>query len=498
MNFDPSTLTVQPSPYQGLDLQFIDGTWRPGQSGRMAEDVDPYTGETLARIALASQADVDTAYVRAQAAQADWALTTPDERTALLQRVIAILDARAEEILSWIIRESGSTRIKAMIELSSARAIVQESATFPGRASGLILPAAQRGQESRVYREPLGVVGVISPWNFPFHLSMRSIAPALALGNAVVLKPASDTPVSGGTLLCKIFEEAGLAPGLLNVVVGAGSEIGDFFVEHAVPSLISFTGSTEVGQRVGQAACGGSFLKRVALELGGNAPMVVLDDADVEAAAAATVFGRFLHQGQICMSTNRVIVDASIHGAFVEALEARIAKLVVGNPDDLGTAIGPIINASQLASVEEKIARARHDGARQVLGGPATGNLLPPHLFVDVDPSWSIARDETFGPVLPVLVAETEARALELANASHFGLSSAVFTRDFERGTRFARGIVVGMTHINSVTVDDQTNAPFGGEKNSGLGRFNGEWAIAEFTRTHWMTLQQPAPAYPF
>ena len=262
--------------------------------------------------------------------------------------------------------------------------------------------------------------------------------------------------------------------------------------------IVSFTGSTEVGRRVGQAACGGAFIKRVALELGGNAPLVVLGDADVETAAAAAVFGRFLHQGQICMSTNRVIVDAAIHDAFVDRVAERVGKLVVGDPDDPGTAIGPIINASQLASVQGKIAQARRDGARLLAGGEAEGNLLPPHLFVDVDPSWSIARDETFGPVLPIIAARDETQALELANASEFGLSSAVFTRDFEKGVRFARGIVAGMTHVNSITVDDQTNAPFGGEKNSGLGRFNGDWAIEEFTRTHWITLQQPSGDYPF
>jgi len=402
---DPSALPVKLACWQDLGLQFIGGVWRAGRSGRTLQDTNPYSGEVLAQFALADRSDVSAAYEAARQAQPDWAIATPDERASLLHRVATILDARAEEIMVWIVRESGSTRLKAAIELRSARAIVMEAATFPGRAEGRILPAAARHQDSRVYREPLGVVGVISPWNFPFHLSMRSIAPALALGNAVVLKPASDTPVAGGTLLAKVFEEAGLPEGLLNVVVGAGSEIGDYFVEHEVPRLISFTGSTEVGRRVGQAACGGAFIKRVALELGGNAPLVVLGDADVETAAAAAVFGRFLHQGQICMSTNRVIVDAAIHDAFVDRVAERVGKLVVGDPDDPGTAIGPIINASQLASVQGKIAQARRDGARLLAGGEAEGNLLPPHLFVDVDPSWSIARDETFGPVLPIIAA---------------------------------------------------------------------------------------------
>jgi aldehyde dehydrogenase (NAD+) len=460
-------------------------------------DINPYDQSVLLELQLANKDDVDHAYAEASAAQKKWAQSLPAERAQLLHRVAAILTTREAEIVDWLIRESGSTRLKAMIEVGSAKAIVEEAASFPSRVEGQILAANSPHQESRVYREPLGVIAVISPWTFPFHLSMRSVAPAIALGNAVVLKPASDTPVTGGLLLAKIFEEAGAPAGIFNVLVGAGSEIGDYFVEHPMPALISFTGSTEVGLGVGQKACG-KYLKHVALELGGNAPLVVLDDADVEQAVKAAVFGRFLHQGQICMSTNRVIVDASIHDRFVEALVAQVKTLKVGDPDDMATAIGPIINAQQLGVIQAKIAQAKHDGAKLILGGDAQGNLLPPHLFSEVNPNWSIARDETFGPVLPVIRCKDEAEALMLANASLYGLSSAVFTQNLERGVRFARGIRAGMTHINDMTVADQPNAPFGGEKNSGLGRFNGQWVLEEFTRTHWITLRQKSQQYPF
>ncbi len=491
-------VTTAPAAYAGLDRQFIAGIWRDGAAGRKLIDTAPYDGTKLGEFTLASRADVDTAYAAAAQAQTAWAEALPAARAALLERVIGVLDARREEIIAWIIRESGSTRLKATIEISSARAICAEAATFPNRLEGRILASAIPAQDSRVYRAPLGVVGVISPWNFPFHLSMRSVAPALVLGNAVVLKPASDTPVSGGTLLGRIFEEAGLPSGLLSVVVGAGSEIGDHFVEHPVPRFISFTGSTEVGRRVGALATGGRWIKRVALELGGNAPLVVLDDADIDAAAAAACFGRFLHQGQICMSTNRVIVMDAVYDAFVAALKPKVEALVIGDPDDFATAIGPIINAAQVASVSEKLARAKADGARVLVGADPRGNIVPPQLLIDVDPDWEIAKDETFGPILPVIRARDEAHALELANASEFGLSSAVFTRDHSRGLRFARGIVVGMCHINDITVDDQVNAPFGGEKNSGLGRFNGEWAIEEFTRMQWVTIQHAPRHFPF
>lgn len=488
-----------PVAYQQLGQLFINGQWVFGLSSRSNTNTNPYNGETLATIRQATLEQLDAAYTAAAQAQKSWATTLPQERAGLLMRVAHILDARAEEIIAWIIRESGSTRLKASIELMSAKGIVMEAASFPSHMAGEILPSIFPGQSSRVYREPLGVVGVISPWNFPFHLSMRSIAPALATGNTVVLKPASDTPVTGGTLLAAIFEEAGAPEGTLNVLVGAGSEIGDAFVGHAVPRFISFTGSTPVGQGIAKLATGGKHLKRVALELGGNAPIVVLDDADIEDAAAGAVAGRFLHQGQICMSTNRAIVDAKVYDQFVTAVEKRVKALKFGNPELIENVIGPIINAKQLADVQAKVARALQDGARLVVGGEAQGNVLPPHVLADVDPAWSIATDETFGPVLPIIKARDEAHALELANATEFGLSSCVYTQDLERGVRFARGIETGMTHVNNMSVGDQPNAPFGGEKNSGLGRFNGHWILEEFTRTHWVTVQEQDKAhYPF
>ena len=233
----------------------------------------------------------------------------------------AIMQERRQEIVDWLIRESGSTRFKAELEWQFVRSITLEAASFPYRSRGagsFLFDVA--GKESRAYRQPLGVIGVISPWNFPMHLSHRSIGPALALGNGVVVKPAEDTPVTGGLLIAKIYEEAGLPPGLLNIVVGEVKDIGDAFTLHPIPSLISFTGSTKVGRHIGQLAMSGPRMKRVALELGGNAPCVILDDADVEHAVRATVIGRYLHQGQICMSTNRIIVDAKVYDEFVDGL----------------------------------------------------------------------------------------------------------------------------------------------------------------------------------
>jgi len=484
--------------YQNLELQPIAGHWRQGSSDRTLEVTDPFTWKRLLSLQLANRADLDEAYQKAQQAQAEWAAMPPTARGDVMRRVVQIFDERREEIIDWLIRESGSTRIKAQIEWSAARAITQESASLPGRVHGRIVPSDIPGKESRVYRAPLGVIGVISPWNFPLHLTARSVAPALALGNAVVVKPASDTPVSGGLLLARIFEEAGLPAGVMSVVVGAGSEIGDAFVAHPVPAFISFTGSTQVGRRIGRLASGGEHLKHVALELGGNSPFVVLADADVEQAVNAAVVGKFLHQGQICMAINRIIVEQPLYEAFTRRFVERVKDLPCGDPSRPETVVGPVINAGQLASLQQKIDRAKAEGAEMLVGGEPRGNLMPPHVFGGVNAAMEIAREEIFGPLVGIQCARDAEHALELANQSEHGLSSAVFTGSLERGVRFAQRIRAGMTHVNDIPVNDEPNAPFGGEKNSGLGRFNGYWAIAEFTSDHWITVQHTPRPYPF
>ncbi|MDX1787212.1 MAG: aldehyde dehydrogenase family protein, partial [Psychrobacter sp.] len=296
------TNNTQQSVYSDFHLQYIAGLWQQGKDDSVNTDVNPYNGDTLVEIKQATKEQLDEAYQAANAAQKEWAQKTPAERASLMYNVVNVLDQRQDEIVDWLIKESGSTRIKAMVEFGSARAITLEAASFPNRVHGEIRASNTPGKENFVYREPIGVVAVISPWNFPLHLTQRSIAPALALGNAVVLKPASDTPITGGLLLAKIFEEAGLPKGLLNVVVGAGSEIGDAIVTHDIPSFVSFTGSTSVGKHIGELANGGDYIKQVALELGGNSPFVVLKDADIEQAVKAAAFGKFLHQGQICLA----------------------------------------------------------------------------------------------------------------------------------------------------------------------------------------------------
>lgn len=492
-----TTPFIRPA-YQNLELQPLAGQWRAGSAGRTLDVFDPFTQTRLLQITQANREDLDAAYRKARVTQLDWATKGPAERGQVLLNAVKIFDERREEIIDWIIRESGSTRIKAQIEWGAARAITLESASLPSRVHGRILASNIPGKESRVYRTPLGVIGVISPWNFPLHLTARSLAPALALGNAVVVKPASDTPVTGGLLLARIFEEAGLPSGVLSVVVGSGAEIGDAFVEHPVPAFISFTGSTQVGRNIGRIASGGEHLKHVALELGGNSPFVVLADADVEQAVSAAVVGKFLHQGQICMAINRIIVEQPLLETFTRRFVERVKALPYGDPNKAETVIGPVINSKQLAGLQEKIATAQAEGATLLVGGEAHGNVLPPHVFGNVTADMDIAHEEIFGPLVGIQSARDAEHALELANSSEYGLSSAVFTSSLERGVQFARRIHAGMTHVNDIPVNDEPNAPFGGEKNSGLGRFNGDWAIDEFTTDHWITLQHAPRAYPF
>jgi len=481
--------------YDELDLLPLGGAWRPGRSGETRPDTDPWSGDTLLEITLADRTDLDEAYAAAREAQVAWAARPPKERAAVMSAAAGVMRARKEEITGWLVRETGGTVAKAELEWGLVTGEFLEAASAPHRVAGRIMLSDIPGKESRVYRRPVGVVAVISPWNFPMQLSTRSVAPALAVGNAVVLKPASDTPVTGGLLLARILEEAGLPPGLLSVVVGSGDEIGDAIVEHETPRVISFTGSTPVGAAIAKKA----GIKKLALELGGNGPLVVLDDADLGLAVDAAVFGSFFHQGQICMIANRIIVDAAAHDEFVRRFAERVSALKVGDPSDPQTQIGPVINHSQLDGILDKVRRALDDGAEQLLGGDPggpNGLLLPPHVLLGTN-DVATAAEEVFGPVITIVKARDEADALRIANDTEYGLSSAVFTRDVDRGTRFALGVDAGMTHVNDAPVNDDPNTAFGGEKASGLGRFGGDWAIEEFTTDHWVSIQHTPREYP-
>ena len=490
-----TSTTEAPTGYPAMDSMPIAGEWRGGRSGETRADLDPWSGETLAEIPLASADDLDAAYAAAAEAQREWRERLPGERAEVMREAARVMEARKQEITGWLVRESGGTVAKAELEWGLVRAVMHEAASLPHRVSGRIMPSDIPGKESRVYRQPVGVVAVISPWNFPMQLSNRSVAPAMAVGNSVVLKPAGDTPVTGGLLLARIFEEAGLPPGVLNVIVGSGSEIGDAIVEHETARVVSFTGSTPVGEGIARKA----GVKKLALELGGNGPLVVLDDADLDRAVDAAVFSSFFHQGQICMIANRLIIDAKVHDEFVDRLVARTEALVVGDPSDPESDLGPIINRSQLEGIQDKLARAQDDGARVLSGGDPfgpSGLALPPHVLTASNAA-ATAREEVFGPVITVIRAEDEADALRIANDTEYGLSSSVFSSDLDRGVRFALRVDAGMTHVNDTPVNDDANTAFGGEKASGLGRFGGDWALEEFTTDHWISVQREPREFP-
>ncbi|UTT43147.1 aldehyde dehydrogenase family protein [Exiguobacterium aurantiacum] len=472
---------------------YIDGQWVEGSSDKSIDNVNPFTDETLFSIRSADESDLDKAYEVAKRAQVEWATMLPQNRRALIEKFAEVTSQHKEDIVEWLVKESGSTRIKAEGEFLASMAIIKEAATFPFRMDGLIKPSIVPNKENRVYRKPLGVIGVISPWNFPFHLAVRSIVSALATGNTVVVKPATATPVTGGLLFASLFEEAGLPKGVLNVVVGRGSEIGDAIVEHPVPKLISFTGSTEVGKGIAEKA--GRLLKKTALELGGNNVFVVLDDADIDRAVESAVYSKFYHQGQICMSTNRILVAESIHDAFLEKFVERVRALKFGNPNESDTQVGPLIDHDQVERILDQIKQTVDAGATLQVGGNADGNVLEPTVVSGVTNDMPLAKNEIFGPVAVILSFKDDAEALKLSNELPYGLSGAVHGSIY-RATEFARQVETGMIHVNDQSVNDEPHLPFGGEKDSGLGRFNGEWVLEEFTTLQWVSVMHERREY--
>ncbi|MFI8686546.1 aldehyde dehydrogenase family protein [Rossellomorea sp. NPDC077527] len=477
-----------------FDKLYINGEWVKGISENVIPNQSPFDHTDIGSITAASKEDLDKAYKSAEKAQKAWADEPPQAKRQIMERAVSIVEENKELIIEWLTNESGSTYMKAAGEVSVSINSMKEAATYPYRMDGKILPSQVPGKENRVYREPLGVVGIISPWNFPFHLAVRSIATALATGNGVVVKPATHTPVTGGLLFASIFEEAGLPKGLLNVVVGKGSEIGDDIVTHPIPRLISFTGSTEVGRRIGELA--GRHLKKTALELGGNNVFIVLDDANLDQAVESALFGKFYHQGQICMSINRIMVHKDMYDTFVDAFVARVKGLNVGNPSDKSTHIGPLIDQDQVDRILKDIESSKDQGAEVVLGGNADKNMLYPTVLTHVTNSMPIAKNEIFGPVAAIIPFNDDEEAIRLANEHPYGLSGAVHSSSIERATNVAHRVETGMIHINDEPVNDEPHMPFGGEKDSGLGRFNGEWALEEFTTVKWLAVQHKRRDY--
>lgn len=479
-----------------LSQQFIGGEWRNGESNTLLNNINPFNGETITQFKLATVADIDAAYKAAHEAKQQWDKVNPYKKRDILENAVKYIEQNEETITEIIMDELGGTRLKAAFEIGLVKNIIKEAATFPIRMEGKILPSTIDDVENRLYRLPAGVVGVISPFNFPFFLSMKSVAPALGAGNGVVLKPHEDTPIMGGTLIGKIFEEAGVPKGLINVVVTDIKEIGDAFVEHPIPRIISFTGSTKVGSYIGQQAI--KNFKKPLLELGGNSAFIVMEDADLEYAVNAATFSRFTHQGQICMSANRILVQQSIYNEFLEKFVAKVSSLKVGDPRDPQTIIGPVINDRQAATLEAMVEKGIAEGAKAIVKGNVNGRLVEPTILADVTTSMSVAQEELFGPVVCVIPFETEEDAISIANDTNFGLSGALHTSNVERGVEIAKKIHTGMIHVNDLTINDEPTVAFGGEKQSGIGRLNGEWSLEEFTTLKWISVNYGQRILPY
>ncbi|KOG35396.1 aldehyde dehydrogenase family protein [Streptomyces resistomycificus] len=484
------------SYFTDLAQQYIDGEWRPGTGSWDIIDFSPYDDEKLASITIATVDEVDEAYQAAARAQKAWAATNAYARRGVFEKALRLIEEREQEIADVIIAELGGTRLKAAFELHLAKEFLRESINLALRPEGRILPSPVDGKENRLYRVPVGVVGVISPFNFPFLLSIKSVAPALALGNAVVLKPHQNTPIVGGSLVAKIFEDAGLPGGLLNVVITDIAEIGDAFIEHPVPKVISFTGSDKVGRHVA-TVCAANF-KRSVLELGGNSALVVLDDADIDYAVDAAVFSRYVHQGQVCMAANRVLVDRSVADEFTEKFVAKVRTLKVGDPRDPETVIGPVINSSQADALSGVVEQALAEGATALVHGTRRDNLVEPSVLTGLPADSALLRQEVFGPIAFLIPFEGEEEAVRLVNDTPYGLSGAVHTGDIERGVAFAKQIDTGMFHVNDGTVHDEPLVPFGGEKHSGIGRLNGDTSADSFTTLKWISVQHGRSGFPF
>ncbi|HET9323315.1 MAG TPA: aldehyde dehydrogenase family protein [Gaiellaceae bacterium] len=475
----------------------IGGEWTAAEGGRTFEDADPFTGEPVANVPAGTREDARRAIAAAADAFPAWSQTPPEARQAIFLKAADALEARSEEVASWLTRETGSTFGFAMFQLHFVPGLFRQAAAIPYMPMGEVIPS-DTGTFAMGLRRPVGVVGAIAPWNAALILSARSITTPLALGNTVVLKPSELSPYVGGLLWGEIFTEAGLPEGVLNIVTHAPGEagpIGDELAENPAVRVINFTGSTETGRRIAEAA--GRNLKRVVLELSGSNPLIVLADADLDYAVDAAAFGSFFHQGQICMSARRILVEEPIADTFVERLVERTNGLKSGDPKEQGTIIGPLITDEAVAKVKSRVDDAVKHGAKLLAGGDADGSVYAATLITDVPEDSDLARLETFAPVAAIEVVGSADEAVERANRTTYGLSAGIMTSDPDRGLALAQRIDSGIVHVNDQPVGDEPQMPFGGVKESGFGRFGGTAAINEFTDLRWVTVTSAPHPFP-
>lgn len=475
----------------------IGGEWTDAASGETFEVADPWNGETATVAAAAGREDARRAVEAAGAAAPEWAATPVAERRAILDRAAERLMERQAEIAGIVTAETGGTFGWGMFNVELAAGMLHVAGAQAEAVHDQEIDSLIPGKRARAVRQPVGVVVGIAPWNAPVILGTRAVAAPLAYGNPVILKASELSPATHGQI-ARALADAGAPAGVINLITNApeaAADVVDELISSPATRRINFTGSTRVGRLIAENA--GRHLKRVLLELGGKAPMLVLDDADLDLAVAAANFGAFMHQGQICMSTERLVVDSSVASPLADKLADRARALVVGDPHDPSTQIGPLVNPDAVRRVDELVQDAVGKGAQVLSGGQADGPVYAPTVLRGVTPEMRIYYEESFGPVLSIVEVDGEDEAVRVANDTEYGLSSAVFTSDPERGESVARRLQTGMCHINDTTVHDEPQMPFGGVKASGWGRFGGEAAAEEFTELRWITVQDEPREYP-
>jgi acyl-CoA reductase-like NAD-dependent aldehyde dehydrogenase len=477
---------------------YIDGKWVESSSGKTFEDHNPFTGAVYANVPAGNAEDARSAIDAAKAAFPEWAATPPAAKRQIFLKAADVMESRQDDLVKAMMEEVGGTIGISMFQMGFVPGLFRMAASAAYDVKGEVIPADHANSFFMAIRQPAGVVACFAPFNVPYILGSRSFTLPIAYGNTAVLKPSEEAPLTGGLLLAEIFEEAGLPPGVLNVVTStreAAEEIGDEMISNPAVRRISFTGSTEVGRVVAEKA--GRNLKRAVLELGGKDPLIILGDADIDYAIDAAAWGAFLHQGEICMSTERIIVEKSIAKEFTEKLKERAESIPMGDPTNPATAIGPLINQRAVDKVHTQIEEAVAAGANLVTGGQHDNLVYHPTVITDVTPDMRLFREQTFGPVAPIVVVSDREEALAVANDSEYGLSAGILTGDFTKALDMALRLETGMVHIGDQTVNDEPQAPFGGMKGSGYGRFGGQAALDEFTELRWINVQRVPRTFP-
>ena len=482
-----------------MDIGFlIDGAEQRAQSGATYDRNDPFTGKLATRAAAAGVADAKAAVEAAATAFKIWSKTGPGERRAILMKAADIMDSKVGEFIQLMLEETGATAPWAGFNVMLAANMLREAGAMTTQVSGEVIPSNNPGMTLAMgIRQPAGVVLGIAPWNAPVILGTRAIAMPLACGNTVVLKASESCP-GVHRLIGQCLVDAGIPKGAINVITNDPKDaaaVVETLISHPAVRRVNFTGSTAVGKRIGELA--GKHLKPALLELGGKAPFLVLDDADIDGAVNAAVFGAFMHQGQICMSTERIIVDSKIADTFVEKLAARAAQLPAGDPRG-HVVLGSLISLQAAEKMDALIADATAKGATVKAGGKRTGTVVEATVIDNVTSAMRIYNEESFGPVKPVVRVDGDEEAIRVANDTEYGLSSAIFSSNVQRALAVAARLESGICHINGPTVNDEAQMPFGGVKGSGYGRFGGKAAIAEFTDLRWITIEDPKQGYPF